>query len=353
MDPKTRLRRLILGLITLACAAPVHAQRVLTLQPVQYVTGIDQGQADGIFDDVSPGNAGVENNGYTELRGAASFDLSSLAAQRISVRSATLSLTINSTDGNREFVAHAFGDDGGVQLTDFARDATVGHISLPPSFALQTVSFDVTSLLNNVISRSPFLTVVAREEPANTSNFLVMYVTASLRVEYDVHGTQVTQTDVANVSAFGSAQGATSVNFFAQTSETRDGREGFVTVSTFNPITFTSTFISCSGPGYGNVVTLARNGDVTISATLDPAAPNCQGNAPAALELSIAGRFDGMNQNSQNGTGNMIQAGVTYSKYAFQSSQFSERFEGNIGAFSGMLAGSAGEMRRHTVAQAK
>lgn len=157
----------------LALATPAQAD-VITLNFVSVATGVDDGPQDGVYDSFTVDNLGsVNNNGFTSFRTAFEFSLAAIPAGS-TVNSATLTLALSNYEGTRTIQVHGYGGDGTVQLSDFALNGLVATASVNPS-GTQTFVFDVTGFVADlVMNGATFAGFSVREEPANTSNFLVM-----------------------------------------------------------------------------------------------------------------------------------------------------------------------------------
>jgi hypothetical protein len=149
---------------------------VISVSFVSVATGVDDGPQDGAFDSITaPGLGCVNNNGYTSFRTAFEFSLSALPAGA-TINTATLTVSLSNFEGQRAVEVHGYAGDGTVQLADFAVDGLVGSASVDPS-GTQLVNFDVTSFVADLVVRGEtFAGFDVREEPANGSNFIVMWL---------------------------------------------------------------------------------------------------------------------------------------------------------------------------------
>ena len=169
---KTRLRIFLIATV-LAWARGAPAQ-VVTLNYGAANTGVDNGPQDGIFDAFVPLNLGsVTDNGYTSFRTAIEFQLPPVPPGS-KIRSAVVNGTVNSFEGNRRVALYGYAGDGTIPLADFAlgtelASSAVGLVGANP-FALDVTSFFSASAGNG----QPFVGFNLREEPPNSSNFMVM-----------------------------------------------------------------------------------------------------------------------------------------------------------------------------------
>ena len=143
---------------------------------VHAATAEDVGPQDGVFDVFSPFNLGsINNNGYTSLRTALEFDLSSIPFGAI-VQNATLAAHIGWVDGTRSLGLHSYAGDGTIQLLDFSRDGLVGNAILTPRPSHDLV-FDVTGFIRGLVGGGDaFAGFNFREDPANDVNFLIFRI---------------------------------------------------------------------------------------------------------------------------------------------------------------------------------
>ena len=150
-----------------------HAS-VITLPLADAATAIDNGPEDGVFDAFSPINFGsIDENGFASFRTALEFGVSAIPPGA-TINSAILSVVLNNFEGARQVAVNGYAGDGTVQLGDFATDGLVGAWTVPPAGAT-TLNLDVTGFLSQLVSnRATFAGFNFREEPANTSNFLVV-----------------------------------------------------------------------------------------------------------------------------------------------------------------------------------
>jgi hypothetical protein len=93
--------------------------------------------------------------------------------------------------------------------------------------------------------------------------------------------------------------------------------------------------ISCSGPGYTNVVAVnPKDGTTNIKATLNPGDPACWViNPTGAVTVSLTGKFDGTYRKWTNGTGKETQVinGTVYTyKFNTKTDEFGEIFTGTV-----------------------
>jgi hypothetical protein len=122
----------------------------------------------------------------------------------------------------------------------------------------------------------------------------------------------------------------------------------------------TFDFISCSGPAYGNIVSVAKsNGDTSVNVTLDPLAPGCFAtpSVTAPVTIAITGRFNGLFQTSSNGTGKTtFFNGTSFTSIMgnLSTDTFSETFTGTLGSIaSGPFDGNASTSRNYNLIRVK
>jgi hypothetical protein len=151
----------------------------ITSYNVSVATGVDDGPQDGIFDSFSIPNLGsVNNNGFTSFRTAFEFSLSALPVGS-RINSANLTMVLLNFEGTRSIEVHGYTGDGVVQLSDLALNRLIGTASVGPN-GVQTLFFDVTDFVADLVSNSrTFAGFNVREEPANTSNFVIMQLALS------------------------------------------------------------------------------------------------------------------------------------------------------------------------------
>src|SRR5262249_48052486 len=131
-------------------------------------------------------------------------------------------------------------------------------------------------------------------------------------------------------------------------------RQGFVFTERID--SYSDSFISCSGPAYGDVVSVNKiTGETSINATLDPASADWYAfNVGSPVSVNLRGQFDGTGQNSQSGTGKItVDGGTSYTKYNYQADEFSEIFTGSSGLASGSFAGSVHTEHRTNLTHVK
>ena len=182
----------LLNLVSANCGATT-----LIINPSAFASGQDSGPADGIFDSFTDIGA-VNNNGFTDVRSNAEFDLSGLAAS--GVASATLSFTILAEEGVRQLQLFGYAGDNQVTLADFSTGVMLTQFALDTGTASTfSVSFDVAGALNFLLANGQNSAGFGlREAPANDSNYLIMFVS-----EGDL-GPQLTVTTVPAPAAAGS-----------------------------------------------------------------------------------------------------------------------------------------------------
>jgi len=188
---KVSLAGLILLLLFVSVLLPGLAERVdadvINLNFVSFATGVDAGPQDGIFDSFTILNLGsVNNNGYTSFRTAFEFSLVDLPSGS-RINSANLSVVLSNFEGTRSIEVHGYAGDGNVQLGDFALNRLVDTTSADAS-GTQTYIFDVTSFVANLVRNGDtFAGFNIREEPANVSNFGVMFIAfCGLSIDYSM-----------------------------------------------------------------------------------------------------------------------------------------------------------------------
>lgn len=140
----SRSTRCLLVLILAVVAAAANGQDV-TLAPVADGTATDNGPADGTFDvlDVVAPSLGVVDNGYTEIRAALEFNISSVTEQ-----GAARLVLVGGNDEGRRVAAHGYttGAGGRITLADFARNG-LQSVSAPINAYGSVVALDVTSIV--------------------------------------------------------------------------------------------------------------------------------------------------------------------------------------------------------------
>jgi hypothetical protein len=198
------LKRLVTIALALGCGALVvawpewraglaqegYVPDVINLNFVSVATGVDDGPQDGVFDSFTDANLGsVNNNGFTSFRTAFEFGLSGLPTGS-TINSAKLIMVLSNFEGTRAIEVHGYAGDGAVQLSDFALNGLVASVSVEPT-GTQTLTFDVTSFVVDLATNGEnFVGFNVREEPANTSNFIVMALALTgvpvLSIEFSV-----------------------------------------------------------------------------------------------------------------------------------------------------------------------
>ena len=164
------------------------------------------------------------------------------------------------------------------------------------------------------------------------------------------HGTQVTKFLSFLESAYGyydDGVGSYAVFQAVAYDDFSGQRQGWATVYGYDSNTSSDYSIRCSGPAYANVVSVNKiNGDSSINATLDPSSGDCSNyNVSAPVTLNVAGKYDGNDRYSTNGTGKGTYYGANY-KYNSQYDSFGETFTGTNGFYTGTFTGGAGTERR-------
>src|SRR5688572_10352585 len=157
--------------------APWHVPAtVTTLDFVAAASATDEGPQDGVFDAflIPSDELAVNNNGFTSLRGAVEFDLAGIPSD-VTINAATLSLLVNFVEGTRQIELHGYAGDGSVSLGDFSRNGLVNSTTLNPPGS-EMVLFDATAFLSDLVTTGgSFAGFNLREEPANDSNFIVLF----------------------------------------------------------------------------------------------------------------------------------------------------------------------------------
>ena len=147
---------------------------VVNLKVASVATGVDNGPQDGIFDSFTALNLGsVNNNGYTSFRTAYEFDLTGVPT---SINSAKLTVVLSNYEGARSLAVHGYTGTGVVQLGDFS----VNHLLASTTVASgsgQRLVLDVTDFVTDLLANhDSFAGFSLREDPANTLNYLVMFL---------------------------------------------------------------------------------------------------------------------------------------------------------------------------------
>lgn len=159
-------------------------------------------------------------------------------------------------------------------------------------------------------------------------------------------GAVVTHFLTKNVYVYGYYyDGNINTGFSAQVYDDLTGvAQGYVSSYSYDYNSGIYSYISCSGPAYGNAVSVSPNaGTSTVNATLDPASPDCynQYNVFAPITVTADGQADGNYAGSSNGNGKQTYGGTTY-KYNSKSDERSQTFsDANNGFYSGTFTGSA------------
>ena len=171
-------------------------------------------------------------------------------------------------------------------------------------------------------------------------------------------GTQNTQFRTTNeYASIAEWEGNVRYTFEASAYDDLNGvRQGYVVIARTNYDPYSDSYISCLGPAYGDVVSVNKiTGETSINATLDPASTDCYAlNVDSPVTVTLRGQFDGTGHNSQSGTGKITyDGGTSYTKYNYQSDEFSELFTGLGGLASGSFAGSVHTEHRINFTQVK
>ncbi len=186
------MKALCLVAIGVLLAAPAAAQETLTVAAGTITTGEDFGPQDGSFDksSVIPGIGQVVNNGYVEYRSAFAFD-ASVVPPGVAITAATLTFNLYNFEGDRTLSVHGYSDDGTVQLADFEREMPIGAVTIGP-IGFQVVSFDVKTLIDDLITTGGLFAGFTVRELVTPANFLVMNIDRPfLRIEYILHQTTI------------------------------------------------------------------------------------------------------------------------------------------------------------------
>jgi hypothetical protein len=153
-------------------------------------------------------------------------------------------------------------------------------------------------------------------------------------------GTQVTQFLTRNDAVAGYSDDGTT-SFFASSYDDMNGvAQGELQVLHFDNITGFSA-IYCFGPAYANRVSVDQgNGNSSVKATLDPAAPGCSAspNVSAPVTIAVTGRPNGKSQTSTNGkTISTSNDGTSVTSFTinYTNDTFTESFTGTVGSSSG------------------
>ncbi len=156
-------------------ALPARAG-VINLNTVSVATAVDEGQQDGVFEAIDPVNLGlVNNNGYSSYRTSFEFDLAGLPGGA-TINSARLTVVLSNFEGLRGLELHGYPGSGAVRLADFALNGLVGT-ALVDASGTQTLVFDVTNFVAGLAADGQaFAGFNVREEPANSTNFTVMFL---------------------------------------------------------------------------------------------------------------------------------------------------------------------------------
>jgi hypothetical protein len=157
-------------------ALPPASAATINLGYSSGATAEDQGPQDGVFDAFSPLNLGaINNNGFTSLRTALEFNISSIPAGS-SIVFATLDLRFVFVEGTRSLMLHGYAGDGTIQLDDFSRNGFVAGAVLPPGGNTELM-LDATGFIQGLVnSHNAFAGFNLREDPANVPNFTVFRI---------------------------------------------------------------------------------------------------------------------------------------------------------------------------------
>lgn len=165
-------RRLSSRLVALTLAMllinPVTGQAAtIILDAMDVQSGRDNGPKDGIFDAfVNPGTPSLVDNGFTEFRMGAEFDLSLVSN---SITSATLSFVANDTNTSAQIAIYGFEGDGLVSLLDIG---FTGNLLGSSSGQIGVNSLDVTGFITNELvgNFAGFSFDEALRQPSPTTN---------------------------------------------------------------------------------------------------------------------------------------------------------------------------------------
>ena len=167
----------LVGLLLTVLIDTQASAAVIDLNFVAAATATDNGPQDGVFDAFPPSNFGsVVNNGFTSFRTALEFDISAVPAG-YTINAATLTMRVGFVEGTRQIALHGYAGDGTISLGDFSRDGVVDNATLSPAgLSSQTVVFDAKAFLDSLVQGGEaFAGFNLREDPANSSNFLVLF----------------------------------------------------------------------------------------------------------------------------------------------------------------------------------
>ena len=124
-------------------------------------TATDNGPADGVFDEIVPGNY-FSWNGYTESRHAVEFDGSGFSP---AIASATLRIESNGyVDGPRYLRVDGYTANGAIELADFVNENLLDSAAVDPNYEI--IELDVTEFVLDKIRREEYGPgFVLRESP--------------------------------------------------------------------------------------------------------------------------------------------------------------------------------------------
>jgi hypothetical protein len=167
-------RSILAGFLLLVLTGTPVSATVIDLNFVAAATGTDNGPQDGVFDAFVLSLGAVNNNGFTSLRTALEFDISAVPAGSV-INGATLTMLVGFVEGTRQVALHGYVGDGTISLGDLSLNGIVGNAALSPPGS-QTLLFDSTAFINSLVAGGePFAGFNIREDPANLSNFGVLY----------------------------------------------------------------------------------------------------------------------------------------------------------------------------------
>ena len=107
----------------------------------------------------------------------------------------------------------------------------------------------------------------------------------------------------------------------------------------------TDTFLSvfCEGPEYAqspNVIAVDKDGRATVFLTLDPLAPNCNGNFASPVTVNLSAQPTGAYHELTDGTTRVDAQGGLSLTSSFRREYWDAIINGTVGAVSGPFAGT-------------
>lgn len=285
--------------------------QVVTLNYVTAATGEDFGPQDGIFDAFTVLNFGsVNNNGYTSFRTAVEFALP-VMPQGAKIRSAVVNGDIYNFEGSRQIAIYGYAGDGTIQLADFALGVPLASTTIGPQ-GTNPFTFDVTSLVSTLAgSGQRYVGLNLREEPANPSNFTVMFLSMGILPNLTV----VMAAPPTIATAFGSSTiplaGSTSLTFTIANSNASVAQTGITFTDSLPVGLVVAPTPNLSNTCSGTAIALSGTSSVSLTGGTLPPGAGC------AISVVVQGVAAGVKNNSvtvasaEDGAGNTSNASIT------------------------------------------